>query len=152
MSAITPLCLRLQRCWPTGVLMSSRSSTPSGGTPPGAWRRVGPSTSRGKSTPSWNTANRGKRSLGLDLQTEEGISILHRLIAISDVFLTNKPPNVRERLHITEEEVRPHNENIVYAAGTAWGTKGPEGNRGGYDMTSFWVRSGAAHGHLVHRR
>ena len=91
-------------------------------------------------------ANRGKRSLGLDLQTEEGLSVLHRLIAISDVFLINKPPNVRERLHITEEEVRRHNESIVYAAGTAWGPKGPEGNRGGYDMTSFWVRSGAAMG------
>ena len=91
-------------------------------------------------------ANRGKRSLGLDLQTEEGMAVLHRLIAISDVFLTNKPPNVRQRLHITEEEVRPHNENIVYAAGTAWGHKGPEADRGGYDMTSFWVRSGAALG------
>ena len=91
-------------------------------------------------------ANRGKRSLGLDLQTDEGIAVLHRLIAISDVFLTNKPPNVRRRLRITEAEVRPHNENIVYAAGTAWGHKGPEADRGGYDMTSFWVRSGAAIG------
>ncbi|MFT5200929.1 MAG: crotonobetainyl-CoA:carnitine CoA-transferase CaiB-like acyl-CoA transferase [Candidatus Aldehydirespiratoraceae bacterium] len=91
-------------------------------------------------------ANRGKRSLGLDLKTEEGLAVLHRLIAISDVFLVNKPPIVRERLKITETEVRAHNPDIVYAAGTAWGPKGPEGNRGGYDMTSFWCRSGAAMG------
>lgn len=91
-------------------------------------------------------ANRGKRSLGLDLKTDDGLAVLHRLIAISDVFLVNKPPIVRESLKITEAEVRVHNPDIVYAAGTAWGPKGPEGNRGGYDMTSFWCRSGAAMG------
>ena len=91
-------------------------------------------------------ANRGKRSLGLDLQNEAGLEVLHKLIAISDVFLVNKPPTVRERLRITEAEVREHNARIVYAAGTAWGPKGPEGDRGGYDMTSFWCRSGAAMG------
>lgn len=91
-------------------------------------------------------ANRGKRSLGLDLQTDAGLAVLHRLIAISDVFLVNKPPVVREKLRITEAEVREHNPSIVYAAGTAWGPKGPEGDRGGYDMTSFWCRSGAAMG------
>jgi len=91
-------------------------------------------------------ANRGKRSLGLDLQDDEGLGVLHKLIAISDVFLVNKPPAVRERLRITEAEVRAQNSSIVYAAGTAWGPEGPEGNRGGYDMTSFWCRSGAAMG------
>ncbi|MEZ5166689.1 MAG: CoA transferase [Acidimicrobiales bacterium] len=91
-------------------------------------------------------ANRGKRSLGLDLQNDDGLAVLHRLIAISDVFLVNKPPVVREKLRITEAEVRAHNPDIVYAAGTAWGPAGPEGDRGGYDMTSFWCRSGAAMG------
>jgi len=91
-------------------------------------------------------ANRGKRSLGLDLQADAGLAVLHRLIAISDVFLVNKPPVVRERLKITESEIRAHNPDIVYAAGTAWGPAGPEGDRGGYDMTSFWCRSGAAMG------
>lgn len=91
-------------------------------------------------------ANRGKRSLGLDLYNESGLAVLHELIAISDVFLVNKPPAVRERLKITEDDVRAHNPSIVYAAGTAWGPAGPEGDRGGYDMTSFWCRSGAAMG------
>jgi crotonobetainyl-CoA:carnitine CoA-transferase CaiB-like acyl-CoA transferase len=91
-------------------------------------------------------ANRGKRSLGLDLQNDDGLAVLHRLITISDVFLVNKPPIVREKLKITEDEVRAHNPDIVYAAGTAWGPAGPEGDRGGYDMTSFWCRSGAAMG------
>ena len=96
--------------------------------------------------PIMEHSNRGKRSLGLDLQTPEGLEILHRLIAISDVFLVNKPPAVRERLRITEAEVREHNPQIIYAAGTGWGPKGPEANQGGYDMTSFWCRSGSAYG------
>ena len=94
-------------------------------------------------------ANRGKRSLGLDLKNADGLEVLHRLAATVDVFLVNKPPAVRERLGIDEATIRTHNPTIVYAAGTAWGPRGPEGDRGGYDMTSFWCRSGAAMGTWV---
>src|SRR3954453_14530829 len=45
-------------------------------------------------------SNRGKQSLGLDLTTDEGLDILYRLAATSDVFLTNKLPNVRKKLKI----------------------------------------------------
>jgi crotonobetainyl-CoA:carnitine CoA-transferase CaiB-like acyl-CoA transferase len=91
-------------------------------------------------------ANRGKRSLGLNLQSPGGIEVLYRLAELSDVFLTNKPPALRERLGIDEPAIRERNSGIVYAAGTAWGAAGPERDRGGYDMTSFWCRSGAAIG------
>ena len=94
-------------------------------------------------------ANRGKRSLGLDLKNADGLAVLHRLAATVDVFLVNKPPAVRERLGIDEATIRTHNPTIVYSAGTAWGPRGPEGDRGGYDMTSFWCRSGAAMGTWV---
>src|SRR6195256_2360164 len=40
-------------------------------------------------------SNRGKQSLGLDLTSEEGLDILYRLAATSDIFLTNKLPSVR---------------------------------------------------------
>src|SRR5947208_1137303 len=43
-------------------------------------------------------SNRGKRSLALDLTTQEGLDVLHKLIATSDVFLTNKLPSVRTKL------------------------------------------------------
>src|SRR3954454_16332020 len=45
-------------------------------------------------------SNRGKKSLGLDLTSDDGLAILHQLIATSDVFLTNKLPSVRAKLHI----------------------------------------------------
>jgi crotonobetainyl-CoA:carnitine CoA-transferase CaiB-like acyl-CoA transferase len=90
-------------------------------------------------------ANRGKRSIGLDLSSEEGVQVLYDLAKSCDVFLTNKLPYVLEKLRIDVQDIRAHNPNIIYVRGTASGPKGPDGNRGGYDMTSFWCRSACAY-------
>src|SRR3954470_20461808 len=45
-------------------------------------------------------SNRGKRSLALDLTSSEGLDILYKIAATSDVFLTNKLPSVRKKLHV----------------------------------------------------
>src|SRR6478752_8276314 len=50
-------------------------------------------------------SNRGKKSLGLDLTSPDGLDILHRLAATSDVFLTNKLPSVRTKLNIGLEDI-----------------------------------------------
>ncbi len=89
-------------------------------------------------------ANRGKRSIGLDLSSEDGVAVLYELARTCDVFLSNKLPAVLEKLKIDVEDIRAHNPNIIYVRGTASGPRGPDGNRGGYDMTSFWCRSGCA--------
>ncbi len=89
-------------------------------------------------------SNRGKKSIGLDLQTPEGLEVLHALVKTSDVFLTNKLPHVLEKLQIGVEALRAHNPKLIYARGTAFGPKGPDAARGGYDMTSFWCRAGSA--------
>ncbi|MBK6737803.1 MAG: CoA transferase [Haliea sp.] len=90
-------------------------------------------------------ANRGKRSIGLDLSSEEGVEVLYALAKTCDVFLANKLPQVLEKLRIDVQDIRKHNRDIIYVRGTASGPKGPDGNRGGYDMTSFWGRSGCAY-------
>src|SRR5438067_12874417 len=71
-------------------------------------------------------SNRGKKSLGLDPAHPDGLAILHRLIGRSDVFLTNKLPNVCKKLHIEVEDVRAHNPDIVYVRGTGYGIHGPD--------------------------
>jgi crotonobetainyl-CoA:carnitine CoA-transferase CaiB-like acyl-CoA transferase len=89
-------------------------------------------------------SNRGKQSLGLDLTSEEGLDILYRLAATCDVFLTNKLPSVRSKLRIDVDDIRARNPNIVYVRGTGQGERGPEADRGSYDMLAYWCRAGIA--------
>jgi crotonobetainyl-CoA:carnitine CoA-transferase CaiB-like acyl-CoA transferase len=89
-------------------------------------------------------SNRGKQSLGLDLASPEGIEILYKLAATSDVFLTNKLAGVRRKLKIDVEDIRAHNPDIIYARGTGQGEKGPDGDKGAYDSLAFWSRAGVS--------
>ena len=91
-------------------------------------------------------SNRGKRSLGLDLSTSEGLEILYGLAAVSDVFLTNKLPHVRTSLSIDIDDIRTHNPNIIYVRGSGYGSNGPDADKGGYDVLGYWCRSGLAVG------
>jgi crotonobetainyl-CoA:carnitine CoA-transferase CaiB-like acyl-CoA transferase len=91
-------------------------------------------------------ANRGKRSLALDLTSDDGRAVLYRLAATSDVFLTNKLPGVRSKLKIDIDDIRRHNPQIIYTRGTGQGERGPEADRGSFDSLSFWARSGVAVG------
>ena len=87
---------------------------------------------------------RHKRSVGIDLATDDGRALLYRLVERADVFLTNFLPDARERLRITYEDLRPVNRRLVYAKGHGQGARGPDARRGGYDGVSFWARGGIA--------
>ena len=89
-------------------------------------------------------SNRGKRSIGIDLAHPEGLAVLLALARTSDVFLTNKLPGVLARLRIDVADLRAANPRIIYVRGTSFGARGPDKDRGGYDMTSFWCRAGNA--------
>jgi crotonobetainyl-CoA:carnitine CoA-transferase CaiB-like acyl-CoA transferase len=93
-------------------------------------------------------SNRGKRSLALDLTSDEGLDILYKLAATADVFLTNKLPSVRAKLHITLDEIRAANPNIIYTRGTGQGERGPDADKGSYDSLAFWARAGIAVGSM----
>ncbi len=89
-------------------------------------------------------SNRGKQSLGLDLASEEGLDILYKLAATSDVFLTNKLAGVRQKLKIDVEDIRAHNPNIIYCRGSGQGENGPDADKGAYDSLAFWARAGVS--------
>ncbi len=91
-------------------------------------------------------SNRGKRSIGLDLSSPEGLEILYRLAATCDVFLTNKLPKVRKKLNIEPDQIRAHNPEIIYVSGTGQGERGPDADKGSYDHLAFWCRAGTAVG------
>ncbi|MDG2304424.1 MAG: CoA transferase [Candidatus Binatia bacterium] len=96
--------------------------------------------------PLMEHANRGKRSIGLDLSQPGARETLYRLAERSDVFLTNFLPSARTKLRIDLEDIRAANPEIIYVRGSAYGNAGPERDTGGYDMTAFWCRGGSAAG------
>lgn len=88
--------------------------------------------------------NRGKRSVGVDISTPEGMEVIYELAKTADVFLTNYLPNQRQKMKFDIEHIRAANPNIIYARGSAYGDKGPERDVGGFDGTAFWNRGGIA--------
>ena len=90
----------------------------------------------------WELASRHKRSLALDLKHPDSQAVLQRLVAQADVFITNLPLPVRERLGIDATRLRKLNPRLVYASMTAYGEAGPEAAKSGFDVTAYWARSG----------
>jgi crotonobetainyl-CoA:carnitine CoA-transferase CaiB-like acyl-CoA transferase len=90
----------------------------------------------------FQATNRGKRSVAIDLKHEEGRKLLSRLIAQSDVFVTNLRGDARRRLRIDVDDVRADNPQAIYVRGSAFGPAGPEAGRGGYDSGAYWARTG----------
>jgi crotonobetainyl-CoA:carnitine CoA-transferase CaiB-like acyl-CoA transferase len=78
-------------------------------------------------------ANRSKKSVTIDLRSKRGQEILYRLVSKSDVFLTNMRPQAVEGLNITYPILREINPSLIYATVSAFGPKGPDVDRGGFD-------------------
>lgn len=90
-------------------------------------------------------ANRGKRSVALDLRAEQGRAALHRLLETADVFLTNFRPGALRRLGLDAEAVTALYPRLVYARGHGFGVRGPDADMPGYDSSAFWARGGMGH-------
>lgn len=114
------------------------------GDPQRGLRQVGALKVDGDPNPNVEHANRGKRSIGIDMGTDEGKEVLDALIRTADVFLTSFLPQARTKFGIDVDDVRAVNPKIVYARGSALGPRGVESDKGGYDMTAFWARAGIA--------
>lgn len=90
-------------------------------------------------------ANRGKRSLALDVRHERGSEVLHKLLDTADVFLTNLRPGALRRLGLDAETVKARHPRLVYARGHGYGSRGDDADHAGYDASAFWARGGLAH-------
>lgn len=88
--------------------------------------------------------NRGKKSVAIDLKTEEGREILLRLVATADVFLTSLRPRALKSLRLDPEDLMAVNPKLIYARGNGLGYKGEEFDKAGYDASAFWARGGFA--------
>ena len=90
----------------------------------------------------WNLDGRNKRVLSLNLKDAEALEILRELVVGCDVFITNQPFEVRSSLKITYEQLSELNPKMIYASLSAYGEKGPDRARKGFDQVAYWGRSG----------
>ena len=90
----------------------------------------------------WQLTSRNKRSLALDLKHAAGQAVLRRLVASADVFITNFPLPVRDRLGMAPADLTPLNPRLIYASFTAYGEAGEEAAKTGFDSTAYWARTG----------
>ena len=86
--------------------------------------------------------NRNKRGLALDLKSPSAQQILEKLATWADVFIVNTPHPARRKLKLEYEDVAKWNPRLIYADLTGFGEKGPDADLPGFDITSYWARSG----------
>jgi crotonobetainyl-CoA:carnitine CoA-transferase CaiB-like acyl-CoA transferase len=91
--------------------------------------------------PPFELDNRGKRSIALDLATEDGRSIAAALLQRADVFVTNLRPSALARVGLDFERVHAVNRRLVYCLVSGYGTTGPDCDRPAYDVGAFWARA-----------
>ena len=83
--------------------------------------------------PVFFSCNRGKRSIALDLKSNEGKEILFKLAENADVFMQNFRPGAIDRMGFGEKVIRKLNENIIYVSISGFGSVGPYANSRVYD-------------------
>src|ERR1700750_3467000 len=87
-------------------------------------------------------ANRNKRGVALNLKAESAQQVLERLAKWADVFIVNTPHAARKKLKLEYDDVAQWNSRLIYADLTGFGEKGPDADLPGFDITSYWARSG----------
>src|SRR5579862_7922143 len=120
-----PSCGAILADWGADVLKIE--SPANGGDPYRGFFHAGPVN------PTVELANRGKRSVGLDLSTPPGHAALLRLVEDADVFVTSLMAGPRCRLRIDPDDIRAANPSIVYVRASGYGPRGPNADTPGYD-------------------
>lgn len=94
--------------------------------------RIGPQL--GGENAQFQSYNRNKRSIAVDLKAADGRRVVERLVEKSDVVFDNFRPGVLERLGLNHERLRTLNPRIISCSVSAFGQKGPWSDRPGYDL------------------
>ena len=98
----------------------------------------------GPCDPTFETDNRGKRAIVLDIAAPEGREAALRLIRQADIFLTNVRPAALKRAGLDWDSLAAENPRLIYCSVTGYGLQGPDTDKPGFDIASFWARTGMA--------
>ena len=82
----------------------------------------------------FQNVQRGKRGMTLDLKHPDGLAVLKRMVEQADVVVENYRPDVKHRLGVDYEQLRPVNPRLVYASISGFGQDGPYSRRPGFDQ------------------
>jgi alpha-methylacyl-CoA racemase len=95
-------------------------------------------------TPHWDLLNRGRRSVGVDLKSADGVEAVLRLVEQADALIEGFRPGVAERLGIGPDACLARNPKLVYGRMTGWGQDGPYAHAAGHDI-NYIALAGALH-------
>ena len=127
--------------WGADVIKVARPET---GDPVRGLSSYGFKPGDGGVTTLWEVFNRGKRDIGIDIASPEGLELLMLLIDDADVFITSLMQPAHAHLGIDVDQIVAHNPRIIYGRGTGQGPIGPDADKGGFDGISYWSRPGTS--------
>ena len=93
-------------------------------------------------SPYFESHNRGKKSITIDMKKDEGRKLVYRLVENSDVFVQNFRLGVADRLGVGYGVLSKINPKLIYASASGYGPKGPDRERPSFDVIGV-ARSGA---------
>jgi crotonobetainyl-CoA:carnitine CoA-transferase CaiB-like acyl-CoA transferase len=120
-----PTCVRQLADWGANVIKIEAREADGGD---------GPADFSARHDPDFQNLHRNKRAMALDLKEPQGIAILKRLVERADVFVENYRPDVKFRLGIDYETLKPINPQLIYASISGFGQDGPYRERPGVDQ------------------
>jgi len=101
--------------------------------------------------PIFDNLNANKKSVSLDMKTPEGMAVMHKLLETADIFITNVRTGGLKRMGLDYDSLKVKYPKLVVGQLAAYGSKGPDKDKPGYDSTAFWARSGFLNSQKVNK-
>lgn len=131
----------------TGVLLAEEGAEvikiepPSGDSMRGLMHQAATDNAREVDHP-FQFSNRGKKSVAIDIGKDEGAALVMKLIGTADIVIMNLLRARRIRFGLTPDEILAEYPSAIIGVLTGFGDVGPDADVPGYDLTSFFARSG----------
>ena len=133
-----PTCARVLADWGADVI---KVEAPIGD----ALRRAGVNThlpTLPEENPNFDLCNMGKKSIALNLKSEEGMEVLYKLLNDADVFITNTRTKALVKLGLDYDQLKEKFPKLIFAQVLGYGENGPLKDRPGFDFTAYYARGG----------
>ena len=116
-----------------------------------AWPRMVGAPVEDKCNPIFDNLNANKSSVSVDLKSAEGIKLMYKLLEDADIFISNVRTEGLSHMGLDYDTLKEKFPKLVMGQLGAYGTKGPDKDKPGYDNTAFWARCGFMYSQKVDR-